>query len=312
MGLDFSSLKKNSATNFDKLRADAAKLSAKSTFKADERFWQPTVDKSGIGFAIIRFLPKANDEATPFVRLWNHAFKGPGGWYIENCRTSINGPDGSPEADPVVEYNSKLWDAEKNIEGGPLKKQATIQKRKLSYIANILVIKDSAHPENEGKNFLYKFGQKIWDKLQEVMNPKFESETPMDPFDFWAGANFKIKIDMIKAPDGKSFRSYDKSGFDSPKPLLDDDTKLEEIWKSEYKLQPFVAPDQFKSYDVLKARLAKVLGSVDVLKATPVSTPQDESAENPNFGPREDEPAGEQTAENQEGLKFFQNLVDKN
>jgi hypothetical protein len=255
-------------TTLQKKLADAD--SSKSSRSKDERFWQPTVDKIGNGFAVIRFLPAADGEDDPFVRVWDHGFQGPGGWYIENSLTTIG------LNDPVGEFNSKLWNASKD-DSSPQRKQARDQKRRLHYISNIIVLKDPGNPENEGKVFLFKYGKKIFDKLQEVMNPQFEDEKPMNPFSLWKGANFTIKIRKV---DG--YRSYDKSQFGEPSPLLEDDAKLEKIWLQCHKLYPFIDPNgvdpdgskRFKPYAELKARLNKVLGNDGEATATTTSSPE--------------------------------------
>ena len=246
---DFSALKRNRNT-FDSLKKamEAPSTNAEAGSKDDTRFWQPEVDKAGNGMAVIRFLPAPaadGDDALPWVRVFNHGFQGPGGWYIENSLTTLN------QKDPVSEYNSILWNS--GIEAN--KEIARKQKRRLTYISNILVVSDPKNPENEGQIKLYKYGKKIFDKISEAMNPEFADETPLNPFDFWEGANFKIKIRQVEG-----YRNYDKSEFDSPSALSDDDAKLEELWKKEYSLKEFLDPKQFKSYDALKAKLDKVLG----------------------------------------------------
>jgi len=212
---------------------------------ADERLWKPELDKTGNGFAVIRFLPAPDGEDLPWVKLYSHAFQGPGGWYIENSLTTLN------QKDPVSEYNRELWNSGSDKDKETVRKQ----KRKLSFYSNIYVVKDPVNPQNEGKVFLFKYGKKIFDKIMGAMQPEFEDETPINPFDFWQGANFKLKI--VKK-DG--YWNYDKSEFDRQDPLLDDDDALEAIWKKEYSLQELVAQDQFKDYDALKKRLDYVLG----------------------------------------------------
>ena len=246
---DFSALKRN-RNAFDSLKKamETPSSTAEAGSKDDTRFWQPEVDKAGNGMAVIRFLPAPaadGDDALPWVRVFNHGFQGPGGWYIENSLTTLN------QKDPVSEYNSILWNS--GIEAN--KEIARKQKRRLTYISNVLIVSDPKHPENEGQIKLYKFGKKIFDKISEAMNPEFADETPLNPFDFWEGANFKIKIRQVEG-----YRNYDKSEFDSPSALSDDDAKLEELWKKEYSLKEFLDPKQFKSYDALKAKLDKVLG----------------------------------------------------
>jgi len=244
--MSFAQMKK-SAGNFSKLAEQLEKTSSPSTQNSgeDNRFWKPEVDKAGNGYAVIRFLPAPEGEDIPWVRLWDHGFQGPGGWYIENSLTTLNKPD------PVSEYNSKLWNS--GVEAN--KEIVRKQKRRLKYIANIYVVSDPKHPENEGKVFLYQFGKKIFDKINEAMNPAFEDETPINPFDFWSGANFKLKIRQVEG-----YRNYDKSEFDSSTQLLDSDDDMEGIWKTEYSLQEFLDPKNFKSYEQLQARLNKVLG----------------------------------------------------
>jgi hypothetical protein len=243
--MSFSSLKKRSGTSLEKLVQEAEKLN-KQSGSADERFWKPELDKSGNGYAVIRFLPAPDGEELPWAKVYSHAFQGPGGWYIENSLTTVN------KKDPVGEVNRKLWnsglDSDKDI--------ARKQKRKLSYYTNIQVVRDPAHPENEGKVFLYKFGKKIYDKITAAMQPEFEDETPINPFDLWEGANFKLKICKVAG-----FWNYDKSEFDSPSALASDDAELEAVWKKEYSLTSFTAEDQFKTYEELSTRLNEVLGT---------------------------------------------------
>ena len=212
----------------------------------DERTWKLDVDKSGNGYAVIRFLPAPENEDLPFVKLYSHAFQGPGGWYIENSLTSLG------QKDPVSEYNTQLWN--NGTDAG--KETARKQKRKLTYMSNIYVVKDPANPENEGKVFLFKYGKKIFDKLTAAMQPEFEDEEAIDPFDFWQGANFKLKAKNVAG-----YRNYDSSEFAAVSPLLDDDDALESLWKKQYSLAEIVAPEQFKTYEELKKRLEYVLGS---------------------------------------------------
>ena len=215
----------------------------------DDRLWKPELDKTGNGFAVIRFLPSPEGEDIPWAKLYSHAFQGPGGWYIENSLTTLG------QKDPVSEFNTTLWN--NGTDAG--KETARKQKRKLTYISNIYVVKDPANPENEGKVFLYKYGKKIFDKLTAAMQPEFEDEEAIDPFDFWQGANFKLKAKNVAG-----YRNYDSSEFTATTPLLDDDDALEGLWKKEYSLAEIVATDQFKSYDELKTRLSYVLGNKKV------------------------------------------------
>ena len=288
---DFSKLKRNS-NSFEKLTKaiESTSTNVEAGSKEDDRFWQPEVDKAGNGMAVIRFLPAPavdGDDALPWVRYWNHGFQGPGGWYIENSLTTLN------QKDPVSEYNSVLWNS--GIEAN--KEIARKQKRRLTYIANILVVSDPKNPENEGQIKLYKFGKKIFDKISEAMNPEFADETPLNPFDFWAGANFKIKIRQVEG-----YRNYDKSEFDKPSEVLDgDDKKLEALWKKEYSLKEFVDPSQFKSYDALKAKLDKVLGLDGV---APVST----KAEDTFVAPKAS--AAASSVEEDEDLEYFRSLAE--
>ena len=243
MSLD--TLKKSNS--LDKILAAVEKESApveKQSY-VDERLWKPELDKSGNGYAIIRFLPAPDGEEMPWVKLWNHAFQGPTGkWYIENSLTTLN------QKAPVSEYNSKLWNS--GVESD--KEIARKQKRKLQYYSNIYVVSDPKHPENEGKVFLFRYGKKIYEKVMEALQPQFEDETPVNPFDFWEGANFKLKIRKV---DG--YWNYDKSEFDSASKLNEDDSELDKIWKSEYSLKDFLAASNFKTYDELKNRLDDVL-----------------------------------------------------
>lgn len=250
MSTSFAALKQQRQSSLDALTKELTKLNAPAAGSdEDNRFWKPSVDKAGNGMATIRFLPAPEGEDMPFVRIFEHGFKGPtGSWYIENSLTTLG------KQDPVSEYNSQLWNST-NDDASPARKQVRDQKRRLNFISNILVVKDSANPDNEGKVFLYKYGKKIFDKINEAMNPQFDDEKPMNPFDLWEGANFKLKIRQVEG-----YRNYDKSEFDSPAPISKDDDQLEKIWKQEHSLQAFLDPSKFKSYDELKAKLARVLG----------------------------------------------------
>jgi len=245
----FANLKRN-RSSFDKLtKAIEATTQSSENSKDDNRLWQPSVDKAGNGMAIIRFLPAPavdGDDALPWVRIFHHGFQGPGGWLIDNCLTTVN------EKCPVCEHNSTLWNS--GIEAN--KDIARKQKRKLSYIANVYIVSDPSNPDNEGQIKLFKFGKKIFDKITEAMNPEFADETPVNPFDLWEGANFKLKIRNVEG-----YRNYDKSEFADKSALLNgDDDKLEELWKSEFSLKEFTEKKHFKPYEQLKGRLDKVLG----------------------------------------------------
>ena len=247
--MSFANLKKQSKLGSltAKLVKEVEKLNTNGG--SDERLWKLDVDKSGNGYAVIRFLPAPNGEDLPFVKLYSHAFQGTGGWYIENSLTTLG------QKDPVSEFNTQLWN--NGTDAG--KETARKQKRKLTYISNIYVVKDPANPENEGKVFLYKYGKKIFDKLTAAMQPEFEDETAIDPFDFWQGANFKLKAKNVAG-----YRNYDSSEFTAQSPVLDDDDALEGLWKKEFSLAELVAADQFKSYEDLKKRLGYVLGNKPV------------------------------------------------
>tara|TARA_Y100001949_G_C15929792_1_gene305092 strand:- start:146 stop:1021 length:876 start_codon:yes stop_codon:yes gene_type:complete len=243
--MTFAALKQSSG-KFDKLQAELEKINnpvSTSSFQ-DERFWKPELDKSGNGYAIIRFLPQPEGESLPWARVWSHAFSGPGGWYIENSLTTIGAKD------PVSEYNTELWNSGNEAD----KDTARKQKRVLKYFANIYIVSDSKHPEYEGRVFLFRFGKKIFDKLTEAMNPAFDDEEALNPFDMWKGADFKLKIRKV---DG--YWNYDKSEFASPKQLLEDEDQLEAIYKKQYSLEAFTVADQFKTYDELKEKLHKTL-----------------------------------------------------
>ena len=244
--MSFSDLKKQSKLGSltSKLVKEVEKMNTTGG-SDDDRLWKPELDKTGNGFAVVRFLPAPEGEELPWAKMYSHAFQGPGGWYIENSLTTVG------QKDPVSEHNRELWNSGSDKDKETVRKQ----KRKLSYYSNIYVVKDPVNPQNEGKVFLFKYGKKIFDKIMEAMQPEFEDETPINPFDFWQGANFKLKI--VKK-DG--YWNYDKSEFDRVSPLLDDDDALEALWKKEYSLSAVTAPDQFKSYDDLEKRLKYVLG----------------------------------------------------
>tara|TARA_R110001583_G_scaffold77268_2_gene210444 strand:+ start:2167 stop:3075 length:909 start_codon:yes stop_codon:yes gene_type:complete len=243
--MSFSNMKKNAKSNIGRLTDEITKLNKGSESYKDDRFWKPELDKSSNGYAVIRFLPAPDGEDLPWARTFNHGFKGKGGWFIENCPTTVGGKC------PVCEANSELWNS--GIEKD--KDVARNRKRRLSYTANIFVVSDPSNPQNEGKNFLYKFGKKIFDKVNESMNPEFEDEDAINPFDFWGGANFKLKVRKVAG-----FINYDKSEFESSSNLLDgDDAKLEELWKNQYPLKEFTDSSNFKDYAQLKSRFESVV-----------------------------------------------------
>jgi hypothetical protein len=243
----FADLKKQSKLGSltAKLVKEVEKMNTSGS-SSDERVWKLDVDKSGNGYAVIRFLPAPEGEDLPFVKIYSHAFQGPGGWLIDNCLTTLN------QKCPVCEHNSGLWN--NGTDAG--KEVARKQKRKLTYVSNIYVVKDPANPENEGKVFLFKYGKKIFDKISESMQPEFEDESPIDPFDFWQGANFKLKAKNVAG-----YRNYDSSEFASQGALLNDDDALEAIWKKQYSLAEFLNPSEYKTYEELKKRLSSVLGT---------------------------------------------------
>ena len=299
MATSFADLKQSRQSNLDKLTQELNKLAnpQQQGGSSDDRFWKPEVDKSGNGYAVIRFLPAPQGEDVPFVRVWDHGFKGPQGqWYIERSLTTIG------QKDPVSEYNTMLWNS--GVEAN--KQQVREQKRRLSFYSNIYVVKDPAHPENEGKVFLYRYGKKIFDKLNDLMNPQFEDEKPINPFDFWEGANFKMKIRNVEG-----YRNYDRSEFDSPSSMLDDDDELERVWGTQYSLQEFVDRKNFKSFAELQTKLNRVLG------ATAVSSTAEEVDEDIFSEPRQTAaPKAEETEtpwseeSSDDSLDFFKQLAD--
>jgi len=310
--MSFANLKKQSSLGSltQKLVKEVEKMSSTSN-GADERFWKPEMDKTGVGSAVIRFLPAPDGEDLPWAKLYSHAFQGPGGWYIENSLTTIG------QKDPVSEHNRELWNSGSDKDKETVRKQ----KRKLSYYSNIYVIKDPANPANEGKVFLFKFGKKIFDKIMAAMQPEFEDEEPINPFDFWAGANFRLKIRKV---DG--YWNYDKSEFDRSSPLFDDDDALEALWKKEYSLTALTATDQFKSYEDLEKRLKMVLGQKSAPRPRLDEEVEDEDDDRgsytPNFSSRRQESQlpedlsnqlnslGSSNEEEDDTLAYFQRLVD--
>lgn len=306
---NFASLKKSSA-DLGRLTKEIEKINAPqgSDREEDNRFWKLSRDKSGNGSAVIRFLPAPavdGDDSLPWVRYFDHGFKGPTGkWYIEKSLTTIG------QKDPVSEYNSQLWNASSD-DSSWQRKQARDQKRRLHYVSNIYVVKDPSNPENEGRVFLFVFGKKIFDKITLAMNPEYDGDTPVNPFDLWNGANFKLRTRMVAG-----YLNYDQSTFDIPKPLSDDDSDLEKIWKSEYSLKEFVDAKQFKTYDELKKRLDEVLGAAASSGAVNDQITDSVTQQKPTFEsskPRksvEDTPpwSGDDTEE--EDLNYFKALAE--
>jgi len=299
MASSFATLKKSRSGSLDKLISESSKLNSNTQSKGDDRFWKPEVDKAGNGYAVIRFLPEPKGEDLPWVRIFDHGFQGTGGWYIENSLTTIG------EKDPVGEFNSQLWN--NGTDAG--KEQARKQKRRLSYTANIMVVKDPANPANEGKVFLYKFGKKIFDKLNEAMNPAFEDEQAINPFDFWEGADFKLKIRQVEG-----YRNYDKSEFDSASELLDgDDDALEKVYEGLYSLQAFLDRKNFKSYAELEAKMKRVLGLTGAPAPT-ASAMDDTPFEAPKAAPvmeAPQEPTAVASADEDDSLSFFEKLAEE-
>ena len=253
------------STSLDKLRQAMESASPSQGEKKsydDDKYWKPELDKSGNGYAIVRFLPTPENEEMPWVSYFDHGFQGPGGWYIEKSLTTLS------KNDPVSEYNTQLWNT--NIEAN--REQARKQKRRLHYVSNIYVVSDPKHPENEGKVFMYRYGKKIFEMLKEAISPAFEDEAAINPFGLRGeGANFKIKIRKV---DG--YWNYDKSEFDSPAPLFEDENQLNDIYTTLNPLSSIIAPDQFKSYDELKEKLDRVLGlSGEVSTSTAESVAED-------------------------------------
>ena len=289
--------KLKSTNNLDKLlsavKEDNKDPSDKKSY-VDERLWKPELDTSGNGYAVIRFLPAIEGEDLPWVKLFSHAFQGPTGqWYIENSRTTLG--RGDVGKDPVSEYNTSLWNSGVETD----KEIARKQKRKLSYYSNIYIVSDSKNPENEGKVFLFRYGKKIFDKLMAAMQPEFEDESPINPFDFWKGANFKLKIRKV---DG--YWNYDKSEFEAPSAILDDDSAIERIWKEQYSLADFTAPSNFKSYEELKTRLDAVLSGKQVVSN---QTVEDEPIASPKVDTK---PVESKQGEDEDTMDYFNKLAN--
>ena len=310
--MDFSSLKRSSQSDFDALKAKVNETaSGGGGPQQDDHFWKPDVDASGNGYSGIRLLPAPPEEDLPYVQVWDHGFQGPGGWYIEKSLTTIG------QKDPVSEMNSRLWnsgdDEDKNI--------VRQRKRRLSYYSNILVISDPKRPENEGKIFLYKYGKKIFQKIQDLITPEFQDEQPVNPFDLWKGANFRLKIRQVEG-----YRNYDKSEFDMPSEIEGGDERLEEIWKAEHSLKQFIDPSTFKSYSELEQKLHRILGIEDAGRGTanameedvsdmgyvPPSTPAPdrETAEPAQDLPASENPNVSEASADDADLDYFKKLAE--
>ena len=305
MANSFASLKKSRSNDLQKLQSEVEKINnPQNNFsREDDRFWKAELDKSGNGYAVIRFLPAPENEEFPWAKMYTHAFQGPGGWYIENSLTT-NG-----QKDPVSDYNRELWNSGNESDKDVVRKQ----KRKLSYYSNIYVVKDPTNPQNEGKVFLFKYGKKIFDKVMEAMQPEFEDESPINPFDFWQGANFKLKI--VKK-DG--YWNYDKSEFDKVAPLLDDDDALEAVWKKQYSLAAVTAPDQFKSYEDLQKRLKYVLGQRPPARRVDEDVVDEDNTRGsytPDFNARKAQEtvtaAVSSSSDEDDALSYFQKLAEE-
>ena len=295
---NFAELKRKSQSNFDFLQKELQK-STNANSSGDERLWKPALDATGNGYAVVRFLPAPEGESLPWAKLYNHAFQGPGGWLIDNCPTTKG------EQCPVCAANNKLWNS--GVESD--KEIARNRKRKLSYYSNIYVVKDSANPDNEGKVFLYKYGKKIHDKVLAAMQPEFDDETPVNPFDLWEGANFKLKIRTIGG-----YWNYDASEFAAPQALSADDDEMEQLWKQAYSLEAFTTADQFKSYEEIESRMSAVLGM-----SRPAQQVQYEEEEEPiptgGFNAPDITPSAPSVSTNEtdddDALSYFQKLAEE-
>ena len=298
--MSFADFKKRSKSSVADLTSKMEKMDEKKSYQ-DDRFWKPELDKSSNGYAVIRFLPGAETDDTPWAKYFSHGFQGPGGWYIENSLTTLG------ENDPVSETNTKLWNS--GIESD--KDIARQRRRKTNYVSNIYIVSDTANPENEGKVFLYRFGQKIFDKIKESMHPEFDDEEAINPFDLWVGANFKLKVRKVAG-----FINYDKSEFASSSPVADSEEAIESIWKKQYKVSEFVDPSNFKSYTELKDRLHKVIGD-DIRSSAPskIETVEDVKVEH-KYNGEFDKPADESSSETSDGdasdaLSYFEKLASE-
>jgi len=279
---NYKSRRKN--TSAEKLADEVAKLDPSSRKRVeDTRFWRPQTDKAGNGYAVIRFLPskEEDDLVVPFVSVYDHGFQGPSGkWYIENSLTSIG------KEDPVSELNQKLWNSGREEDKDTVRRQ----KRRLHYLTNIYVVKDPAQPQNEGQVFLYRIGTKIYNKIKEAMNPPVEfEEKPIVPYDFWEGANFKLKIRKVEG-----YLNYDNSSFDEQSSLLDgEDDEIEKVYEKIQSLKQFINPEGkdvngyalFKPYAELKKKLYNVLD----MRMTDVSSDEDEAPAKPKPEPKKEE-----------------------
>ena len=301
--MGFKDLKKRSQDNISRLTDELNKMNKGAESYKDDRIWKPELDQASNGFAVIRFLPPVEGEDVPWVRIFSHGFQGKGGWFIENCPTTIGGKC------PLCESNGELWNSgvedDKNV--------ARDRKRKLSYFSNILVVSDPKNPQNEGKIFLFKYGKKIFDKIMEKIQPEFVDESPVNVFDFWKGADFKLKIRKVAG-----YVNYDKSEFDTPQPVLGgDDKKLEELWSKQYKLQDFLKPENFKTYEELSAKLNGVLNGSSKKKAEDVEGEDfiafDKKVETKSVSPKSTkmpEKKMDEDVEEEDAMSYFEKLTN--
>ena len=292
--MSFADLKRKSQSNFEFLQKELEKSS--TTNGADDRIWKPELDASGNGYAVVRFLPAPDGESVPWAKVYNHAFKGPGGWLIDGCPTTLG------DKCPVCASNSKLWNSGHESD----KATARDRKRKLSYYSNIFVVNDPKNPDNNGKVMLFKYGKKIHDKILAAMQPEFQDETPVNVFDFWEGANFKIKIKTVGG-----YWNYDASEFSSPAVLSSDDDEMEAIWKQAYSLEAFVAPSEFKSYDDLETRMNSVLGAAPATRQVQQEEYQDPAPVATSTQQRDVDLPSFKSDEDDDALSYFARLAEE-
>jgi len=292
--MSFADLKRKSQSNFEFLQKELEKSS--TTNGADDRIWKPELDASGNGYAVVRFLPAPDGESVPWAKVYNHAFKGPGGWLIDGCPTTLG------DKCPVCAANTKLWNSGHESD----KATARDRKRKLSYYSNIFVVNDPKNPDNNGKVMLFKYGKKIHDKILAAMQPEFQDETPVNVFDFWAGANFKIKIKTVGG-----YWNYDASEFTSPAALSSDDDEMESLWKQAYSLEAFTATSEFKSYEDLETRMNNALGAAPATRQTQAEEYEDPAPVATVTRERSDDFTSPKSEDDDDALSYFARLAEE-
>ena len=267
--------------DWNKLNQKQESQQAGQPVNADQRFYKPKFNKDGTFSAVVRFLPgpvKDGNEEISMIKKYSHYFSGPGGKYDEECLTTIS------QQCPVCDENKKCWDAGD-------KQTSRTRARVNSGITNILVINDPQAPENNGKVFLYKFGKKIIEKINEAKKPTNPTKKAIEVFSYYEGANFYITGKKTVTAEGQKFTDYTSSSFESNPSAIGDDNYIESIDKQLHSVEEFIKPTNFKSYAALQELFSRVMGRSMAQQPNPFQTPAPQAPAQNAFQAQMSQPA---------------------